>query len=176
MREALDILKRGVQHRSTNFKKLWRTVLRHLTLMYISQYLPPDIGNSFCLVVRMFGSGPKVVTRGQRTRNNNFQSHRKMAVPKIRTIPSSATFTSTTTPTAKQLSQFKIYDTVHSTKPVTHFTARSLWSAKPALAFAPTIWAAICAYARSTSLPCYSDNIKQVGGCFCGAPCNALLL
>ncbi|GBN13191.1 hypothetical protein AVEN_30225-1 [Araneus ventricosus] len=27
--------------------------------MYISQYPPPDIGNSFCLVVRMFGSGPK---------------------------------------------------------------------------------------------------------------------
>ncbi|GBN31373.1 hypothetical protein AVEN_175073-1 [Araneus ventricosus] len=27
MREALDILKRGVQHRSTNFKKLWRTVI-----------------------------------------------------------------------------------------------------------------------------------------------------
>ncbi|GBM66660.1 hypothetical protein AVEN_258320-1 [Araneus ventricosus] len=63
---------------------LWRTVLRHLTLMYISQYPPPDIGNSFCLVVRIFGSEPKgprfypaakVVTRGQRTRDNNFQSH-----------------------------------------------------------------------------------------------------
>ncbi|GBM82729.1 hypothetical protein AVEN_183169-1 [Araneus ventricosus] len=30
---------------------LWRTVLRHLTVMYISQYPPPDMGNSFCLVV-----------------------------------------------------------------------------------------------------------------------------
>ncbi|GBM80014.1 hypothetical protein AVEN_203778-1 [Araneus ventricosus] len=38
---------------------LWRTVLRHLTVMYISQYLPPDIRNSFCLVVKMFGSRPK---------------------------------------------------------------------------------------------------------------------
>ncbi|GBN81477.1 hypothetical protein AVEN_187972-1, partial [Araneus ventricosus] len=28
---------------------LWRTVLRHLTLMYISRYPPPDMGNSFCL-------------------------------------------------------------------------------------------------------------------------------
>ncbi|GBM58558.1 hypothetical protein AVEN_255337-1 [Araneus ventricosus] len=63
---------------------LWRTVLRHLTLMYISQYPPSDIGNSFCLVVRIFGSEPKgprfysaakVVTRGQRTRNNSFQFH-----------------------------------------------------------------------------------------------------
>ncbi|GBO22407.1 hypothetical protein AVEN_18623-1 [Araneus ventricosus] len=27
--------------------------------MYISQYPPPDIGNSFCLVVRIFGSEPK---------------------------------------------------------------------------------------------------------------------
>ncbi|GBM18206.1 hypothetical protein AVEN_151737-1 [Araneus ventricosus] len=62
---------------------MWRTVLRHLTLIYISRYPPPNIRNSFCLVVKMFGSGPKglwlysasiVVTRGQRTRNNNFQS------------------------------------------------------------------------------------------------------
>ncbi|GBL75884.1 hypothetical protein AVEN_168483-1 [Araneus ventricosus] len=28
----------------------------HLTVMFISQYPPPDIGNSFCLVVRIFGS------------------------------------------------------------------------------------------------------------------------
>ncbi|GBO32658.1 hypothetical protein AVEN_161823-1 [Araneus ventricosus] len=27
--------------------------------MYISQYPPPDVGNSFCLVVKMFGSEPK---------------------------------------------------------------------------------------------------------------------
>ncbi|GBN94298.1 hypothetical protein AVEN_252974-1 [Araneus ventricosus] len=27
--------------------------------MFIIQYPSPDIGNSFCLVVRMFGSGPK---------------------------------------------------------------------------------------------------------------------
>ncbi|GBM60156.1 hypothetical protein AVEN_147481-1 [Araneus ventricosus] len=27
--------------------------------MYIRQYPPPDIGNSFCLVVRIFGSEPK---------------------------------------------------------------------------------------------------------------------
>ncbi|GBM77856.1 hypothetical protein AVEN_24608-1 [Araneus ventricosus] len=32
-----------------------RTVLRHL----ISQYLPPDGGNSFCLVVKIRDSGPK---------------------------------------------------------------------------------------------------------------------
>ncbi|GBN79278.1 hypothetical protein AVEN_223687-1 [Araneus ventricosus] len=38
---------------------MWRTVLRPLTLVYISQYPPPDIGNSFCLVVRIFGSEPK---------------------------------------------------------------------------------------------------------------------
>ncbi|GBN93139.1 hypothetical protein AVEN_15127-1 [Araneus ventricosus] len=30
----------------------------HLTVI-ISQYPPLDIGNSFCLKVRMFGSGPK---------------------------------------------------------------------------------------------------------------------
>ncbi|GBL83668.1 hypothetical protein AVEN_132598-1 [Araneus ventricosus] len=56
----------------------------HLTVMFIIQYPPPDIGISFCLVVRIFGSGPKgprfysaskVVTRGQRTCNSNFQSH-----------------------------------------------------------------------------------------------------
>ncbi|GBM80188.1 hypothetical protein AVEN_141655-1 [Araneus ventricosus] len=38
---------------------MWRTVLRHLTLMYISQYPPPDIGNSFCVVVKMFCFEPK---------------------------------------------------------------------------------------------------------------------
>ncbi|GBN97764.1 hypothetical protein AVEN_225140-1 [Araneus ventricosus] len=32
-----------------------------------------------------------------------------------------------TTPTATQLSQFKVYDTFHSTKPVTHFTARKVY-------------------------------------------------
>ncbi|GBM95740.1 hypothetical protein AVEN_202066-1 [Araneus ventricosus] len=37
---------------------LWDIVLHHITLMYISQYPPPDIGNSFCLVVKMFGSEP----------------------------------------------------------------------------------------------------------------------
>ncbi|GBM80102.1 hypothetical protein AVEN_205141-1 [Araneus ventricosus] len=31
----------------------------HLNVMLIIQYPPPDIGNSFCLVVRMFGWGPK---------------------------------------------------------------------------------------------------------------------
>ncbi|GBM33507.1 hypothetical protein AVEN_273004-1 [Araneus ventricosus] len=45
--------------KSKNETPLWRTVLRHLTLMYISQYPPPDIGNAFCLVVRIFGSEPK---------------------------------------------------------------------------------------------------------------------
>ncbi|GBM93674.1 hypothetical protein AVEN_42603-1 [Araneus ventricosus] len=109
-----------------------------------------------------------------------------MAAPKIRSIPSSATFTSwqqyntyrtpphvlvpnaitateavgwtwdkinpTTTPTATQLSQFKVYDTFRSTKSVTHFTARKVYdhfhSAKPA-----RFWAAICVYVCSPSLP-----------------------
>ncbi|GBN29460.1 hypothetical protein AVEN_109440-1 [Araneus ventricosus] len=95
---------------------LWRTVLHHLTVTYISQYPPPDIGNSFCLVVRIFGSEPKgprfypaakLVTRGQRTLHSPDGS--------------------TTTPTATQLSQFKACDTFHSTKPVTHFTARKVY-------------------------------------------------
>ncbi|GBO41167.1 hypothetical protein AVEN_161357-1 [Araneus ventricosus] len=34
-------------------------VVHHLTVMFISQYPPPDIGNSFCLVVKMLDSGPK---------------------------------------------------------------------------------------------------------------------
>ncbi|GBM44672.1 hypothetical protein AVEN_214199-1 [Araneus ventricosus] len=36
-------------------------VVHHLTLMYISQYSPLDMGNSFCLVVKMLDSGPKGV-------------------------------------------------------------------------------------------------------------------
>ncbi|GBN52474.1 hypothetical protein AVEN_28062-1 [Araneus ventricosus] len=60
---------------------LWRTMLRHLTLMYISQYPPPDMGNSFCLVVRIFGSEPKgprfypaakVVTRADKEHATTF--------------------------------------------------------------------------------------------------------
>ncbi|GBN42888.1 hypothetical protein AVEN_137429-1 [Araneus ventricosus] len=35
------------------------TYCHHLTVMLMSQYPPPDIGNSFCLEVRMFGSEPK---------------------------------------------------------------------------------------------------------------------
>ncbi|GBL69502.1 hypothetical protein AVEN_148750-1 [Araneus ventricosus] len=31
----------------------------HLTVMFIIQYPPPNIGNSFCLVVNIFGSEPE---------------------------------------------------------------------------------------------------------------------
>ncbi|GBO39655.1 hypothetical protein AVEN_141203-1 [Araneus ventricosus] len=60
---------------------LWQACCK---LKLLSGYPPPDIGNSFCLVVRIFVSEPKglrfcpaakVVTRGQRTRYNNLQSH-----------------------------------------------------------------------------------------------------
>ncbi|GBL83125.1 hypothetical protein AVEN_165342-1 [Araneus ventricosus] len=34
-------------------------MLHHLTQMYISQYPPLDVGNSFCLEVKMLDSGPK---------------------------------------------------------------------------------------------------------------------
>ncbi|GBM50113.1 hypothetical protein AVEN_185498-1 [Araneus ventricosus] len=80
--------------------------------MFIIRYPPPDIGNSFCLVVRMFGSGSKspqfyprtatVVTRkntqhllsvplldGSTTNSIYFYIHQMAAPP----IPS--TFTST---------------------------------------------------------------------------------
>ncbi|GBM60434.1 hypothetical protein AVEN_785-1 [Araneus ventricosus] len=97
--------------------------------LLISQYPPLDSENSFCLVVKILDSGPKslrlkantskVMTRGQRTRNNNFQSHYYMAAPKI-------THDSTTTPTASQLSQFKVCDAFHSTKSKTHFIPQSL--------------------------------------------------
>ncbi|GBO01886.1 hypothetical protein AVEN_20847-1 [Araneus ventricosus] len=69
--------------------------------MCISQYPRADLGNSFCLVVKIRDSEPKgprfypaakVVTHGQRTRNN-FQSHYYMAAPQITSIPYSATST-----------------------------------------------------------------------------------
>ncbi|GBM29512.1 hypothetical protein AVEN_212241-1 [Araneus ventricosus] len=96
--------------------RLWHIVLRHLTLMYISQYPPPDIGDFFCLVVRIFGSEPKgprfypaakVVTRGYRTRKNQVNSIfcyiHQMAAPQLLQQRSSP-----------------------NSKPVTHFTAQSL--------------------------------------------------
>ncbi|GBO19989.1 hypothetical protein AVEN_251511-1 [Araneus ventricosus] len=105
--------------------------------MYISQYPPPDIWNSFCLVVRVFGSEPKgprfypaakVVTRGRRTRNNNFSptnrwQHQKSGHFHLLLHSPDG---SSTTPTATQLSQFKACDTFHSTKSMTHFIAQSL--------------------------------------------------
>ncbi|GBO10232.1 hypothetical protein AVEN_167603-1 [Araneus ventricosus] len=35
------------------------TVLRYPIVMYLSQYPPPDSGNSFCRVVKIRDSGPK---------------------------------------------------------------------------------------------------------------------
>ncbi|GBM63389.1 hypothetical protein AVEN_64630-1 [Araneus ventricosus] len=73
--------------------------------MFIIQYPPPDIGNSFCLVVRIFGSEPKgprfyprtaiVVTRKNTqhllsvplldgsTKNSIYFCIHQMAAPKI---------------------------------------------------------------------------------------------
>ncbi|GBO30606.1 hypothetical protein AVEN_273170-1 [Araneus ventricosus] len=121
--------------------------------MYISKYSPPDIGNSFCLVVRIFGSepkGPRFYPAAKVVTRNNFQSHYRWRHQKsgqfhlLLHSPDG----STTTPTATQLSQFKACDAFHN--------MQSLWpfhSTKSARACAPPIWAAICAYARSTSLP-----------------------
>ncbi|GBM05730.1 hypothetical protein AVEN_55825-1 [Araneus ventricosus] len=61
---------------------------------------------------------------------------------------------STTTSTATQLSQFKVYDTFYSTKSMPHFH-----STKPARACAQTIGAAICAYALSTRKCNYASLI-----------------
>ncbi|GBL87463.1 hypothetical protein AVEN_264960-1 [Araneus ventricosus] len=65
---------------------LWRTVLRHLTLMYISQYPPPDIGNFFCLVVRIFGSepkGPRFYPRRQSGDSRTKNTQQQLSVPLI---------------------------------------------------------------------------------------------
>ncbi|GBM96647.1 hypothetical protein AVEN_240959-1 [Araneus ventricosus] len=115
--------------------------------MHISQHLPPDHGNSFCLVVKMLDSGHK----GFRFKATHFQSgdREEHATPTFSPtnrwqFQKSRQFHlllhspegSTTTPTSTPVSQFKVYDTFHSTK--------------PARACAQTIRAAICAYARST--------------------------
>ncbi|GBM95592.1 hypothetical protein AVEN_207052-1 [Araneus ventricosus] len=41
--------------------------------MYISQYPPPDMGNSFCLVVWIFGSEPKGPRFYPAAKNRNFE-------------------------------------------------------------------------------------------------------
>ncbi|GBM92820.1 hypothetical protein AVEN_45850-1 [Araneus ventricosus] len=71
---------------------------------------------------------------------------------------------------ATQLYQFKVYDTLHSTKSMTHFH-----SANPARASAENNRGSnlrICTQHTEVqlSLPCSSDNIKQAGDCSCSAP------
>ncbi|GBN79312.1 hypothetical protein AVEN_274265-1 [Araneus ventricosus] len=75
----------------------------------------------------------KVVAHGQRTRNNNFQSTNRwqhQQSDQFHLLLHSPDG-STTTPTAKQLSQFKVYDAFLSTKPMTHFIAQSLYMPAP---------------------------------------------
>ncbi|GBM24660.1 hypothetical protein AVEN_272890-1 [Araneus ventricosus] len=108
-------------------------------LMYISQYPPPNRGNSFCLVDKKLDSGPKgprfkscychsgdpdmihtqhllSVPLLDGSTKKSHQFHRLLLSP----------YGSTTTPTATQRSQFKVSDTFHSIKSVTHFTEQSL--------------------------------------------------
>ncbi|GBN11865.1 hypothetical protein AVEN_202164-1 [Araneus ventricosus] len=88
--------------------------------MFLIQYPPPDIGNSFCLVVRIFGSEPKgpqlhpctatVVTRKNTqhlpsvplldgsSKNSIYFYIQQMAAPQLLT----------------KLSQFKVCDAFHS--------------------------------------------------------------
>ncbi|GBO20018.1 hypothetical protein AVEN_14435-1 [Araneus ventricosus] len=95
--------------------------------MYISQYPPPDGGNSFCLVVKIRNSGPK----GPRFKSTHCHSgdSRTKNTQQLLSVPLLDGSTknhiihlllhspddSSTTPTATQLSQFKVYDTFHST-------------------------------------------------------------
>ncbi|GBO14285.1 hypothetical protein AVEN_156379-1 [Araneus ventricosus] len=126
-------------------------MLHHLTPMYISQYPPLDIGNSFCLVVKMPTRDPKVsgsimspkwwLADKEHATTTTFSPTIRWQHHKLRQfhLLLHSTDGSTTTPTAMQLSQFKVYDAFHTKK--------------PACAYAQTIGTAICAYARSTSLP-----------------------
>ncbi|GBM94845.1 hypothetical protein AVEN_201449-1 [Araneus ventricosus] len=141
--------------------------------MFIIQYPLPDIGNSFCLVVRIFGSERKslqfyprtaiVVTRKntQRllsvplldgsTKNFIYFYIHQTAAPQLlhQALPNSKFMT---------ISQHKVCDALHSTKPARAcaHTNRRLQSAHM--------------HAAHLSLPRYSNNIKQAGGCSCSAP------
>ncbi|GBO10111.1 hypothetical protein AVEN_165479-1 [Araneus ventricosus] len=96
--------------------------------MYISQYPPPHSGNSFCLGLRCSMRDPKVpgtklrtatvVTTGRSTHTLTFSPTSKWQHQKSHQfhLLLHSPDCSTTTPTATQPSEFKVYDKFHSTK------------------------------------------------------------
>ncbi|GBO33337.1 hypothetical protein AVEN_149716-1 [Araneus ventricosus] len=98
--------------------------------MYISQYPPPYMGNSFCLVVRIFGSQPRgpqfyppaAQSGDSRTKNTQQQ----VSVPPIDSSTKyqvNSIFCYIHQMAARQLLQQR---SSPNSKPVTHFTAQSL--------------------------------------------------
>ncbi|GBO17224.1 hypothetical protein AVEN_14486-1 [Araneus ventricosus] len=116
--------------------------------MYISQYLPPDIGNSFCLVVRNLRLGTerspflsrrqKVVTRGQKNtqqlsvplKDGSTKYHVNSIFCDIHQMAALQVLQQRISPNSKSMTHFiaqKACDTFHSTKSMTHFTARKVY-------------------------------------------------
>ncbi|GBM46599.1 hypothetical protein AVEN_95597-1 [Araneus ventricosus] len=99
-------------------------MLRHPFLMYISQYPPPDRGNSFCQVVKIRESGPK----GPRFKSTHCHSGNPDVIHATPTFSPTTRWQhqkshhfhllvyspdgSTPIPTSTQFSQFKVYDQI----------------------------------------------------------------
>ncbi|GBN86034.1 hypothetical protein AVEN_56395-1 [Araneus ventricosus] len=109
--------------------------------MFIIQYPPPGIGNSFCLVVRMFGSGSKGPQLYPRTAT--------VVDPEEHATPTFSPDGSTTNSIHLYIHQMAAPQLLHqalpNSKSVTHFTAQSLHVPEHT-----QMEITICAYARST--------------------------
>ncbi|GBN52347.1 hypothetical protein AVEN_70574-1 [Araneus ventricosus] len=144
--------------------------------MYISQYPPPDIGNSFCLVVRIFGSEPKcprfypaakVVTRTKNTQ--------QLSVPLI--DGSTKDQVNSIFCYIHQMAALQLLQQCSSpnSKPVTHFTARKVYDhliAQSLQVPAHQVSGQMHAAHRFLNIQKISNKL---GGCSCGAPCYTIL-
>ncbi|GBN10174.1 hypothetical protein AVEN_253402-1 [Araneus ventricosus] len=91
--------------------------------MFISQYPRPDIGHSFCLVVRIFGSepkGPRFYTATVVTRKN---TQHLLSVPLLDGSTKNSIYFYIQQMVAPQL----LHQALPNSKSVTHFTAQSLY-------------------------------------------------